>query len=139
MISGKYDFSLDAKNRIFVPAKLREDLGEQIVMVKGIDRCISVYPLSGWESFCAKLEALPKTEIRHVKRFLYASAMECKIDGQGRVIIPTPLRDYANIEKYVIIIGVGDHAEIWSQAGWISEEEKADTQSMEDMLIKLGF
>lgn len=139
MISGKYDFSLDAKNRVFVPAKLRDELGEQIVMVKGIDECISVYPLAGWESFCAKLEALPKTEIRHVKRFLYASAIECKIDGQGRVIIPTPLRDYAKVEKHAIIIGVGDHAEIWSQDGWTAEEEKANSSNMEEMLIKLGF
>ena len=139
MISGRYDFSLDAKNRIFVPAKLREDLGEQIVMVKGIDECIAVYSCAEWEAFCARLEELPKTEMRHVKRFLYSSAVETHIDSQGRVILPSLLRDYAKIEKCVIILGVGDHAEIWSEDSWRREEEASDRSSMEEMLIKLGF
>ncbi len=139
MISGRYDFSLDAKNRIFVPARLRESLGQTIVLVRGIDACIAVYSASCWEDFCARLEALPKTETRHVKRFLYSSAVEAKIDGQGRVILPTGLRDYAKIEKEIIILGVGDHAEIWSQALLAEFEAAADPAGMEDMLIKLGF
>ena len=139
MISGKYDFSLDTKNRIFVPAKLRESLGDQIVMVRGIDECVSVYPAERWENFCERLESLPQTQVRHVKRFLFSSAVECKIDGQGRVILPSSLRDYAKIEKCVIIFGVGDHAEIWSDSVWTAREAEQDVAAMEEMLVQLGF
>lgn len=139
MISGRYDFSLDTKNRIFIPAKLREQLGEQIVMVRGIDTCVSVYSAELWEEFCARLEALPKTETRHVKRFLYSSAVEARIDGQGRVILPSALRDYAKIEKCVIILGVGDHAEIWSEERLLETEAQTDAAELEAMLVKLGF
>lgn len=139
MISGRYDFNLDSKNRVFIPAKLREELGEQIVFVRGIDSCISLYSAPRWEAFCARLDELPRTEARHVKRFLYSSAIEGKIDGQGRVILPSLLKDYAKIEKCVIILGVGDHAEIWSGELYAAFEADADTAGMEEMLIKLGF
>lgn len=139
MISGRYDFTLDGKNRIFIPARLREEFGENIVFVRGIDRCVAVYSASCWEAFCARLEELPRTEARHVKRFLYSSAVEAHIDGHGRVILPSLLRDYAKIEKCAIILGVGDHAEIWSDTELAAFESKADLPDMEEMLIKLGF
>ena len=139
MISGRYDFTLDGKNRIFIPARLREEFGENIVFVRGIDRCVAVYSASCWEAFCARLEELPKTEARHVKRFIYSSAVEAHIDSQGRVILPSLLRDYAKIEKCAIILGVGDHAEIWSDTELAAFESKADLPDMEEMLIKLGF
>ena len=83
MISGKYDFSLDAKNRVFVPAKLRDALGDQIVMVKGIDECISVYPLAGWESFCAKLEALPKPKFAMSNDFYMLLPLNARLMGRA--------------------------------------------------------
>ena len=139
MISGRYDFTLDGKNRIFIPARLREEFGENIVFVRGIDACVAVYSASCWEAFCARLEELPRTEARHVKRFLYSSAVEAHIDSQGRVILPSLLRDYAKIEKCAIILGVGDHAEIWSDTELADCEARADLPDMEEMLIKLGF
>ena len=139
MISGRYDFTLDGKNRIFIPARLREEFGENIVFVRGIDTCVAVYSASCWEAFCARLEELPRTEARHVKRFLYSSAVEAHIDSQGRVILPSLLRDSAKIEKCAIILGVGDHAEIWSDTALAEFEAESDIPDMEEMLIKLGF
>lgn len=139
MISGSYEATLDAKNRIFIPAKVREKLGSDVVLVRGIDECVTLYSAAEWESFASKLEALPMTQARHLKRFLYSSAVECTIDGQGRIIIPSLLRDYAKLEKCVIIVGTGTRAEIWSQDIWQSEQEKSDRESMEKMLIELGF
>ncbi len=139
MISGSYEATLDSKNRIFIPAKVREKLGSDVVLVRGIDECITVYSSVEWENFASNLEKLPATQSRHLKRFIYSSAVECTIDTQGRIIIPSLLRDYAKLEKCVIIIGTGQKAEIWSSQIWQSEQESSDRESMEKMLIELGF
>ena len=139
MISGSYEASLDSKNRIFIPARVREKLGSDIVLVKGIDECITVYSAAEWENFTLSVEKLPMTQARHLRRFLYSSAVECTIDGQGRIIIPSSLRDYAKLEKCVIIVGTGVRAEIWAADVWQKEQEKTDRDSMEKMIIELGF
>ncbi len=139
MFCGEYSHNLDAKKRISLPAKLRDELGESVVMTKNVDSCVSLYPLSRWQSFTAKLDSLPDIETRQVKRFLYAAAFETTVDGQGRVLIAPNLCDYAGLDKNVKVIGVGDHIELWDENRWAAENSSENTADITELLIKLGF
>lgn len=119
MFGGEYKHAVDAKNRLFMPAKFREQLGDTFILVKGTDKCISVYSPEAWAEFDEKMNALPDFKVRNVKRIVYASLTEVQPDGQGRVLIPTPLREYAHLSKNAAIIGVGSHVEIWDEASWM--------------------
>ncbi len=139
MFCGEYSHNLDAKKRIILPAKLREGLGEAVVMTKSVDRCVALYPRARWESFTAKLDALPDIETRQVKRFLYAAAFETAVDAQGRILVAPNLCAYASLDKNVKVIGVGDHVEIWDEALWEAENNAENTADIAGILIRLGF
>lgn len=139
MFCGEYSHNLDSKKRVSLPSRLREELGETVVMTKNVDKCISLYSMSRWEDFTAKLETLPQTETRMIKRFLFSAAFETSIDGQGRVLISPTLCEYAGLTRAVKIIGVGDHIEIWDEEGWMNESNSENTADITDLLIKLGF
>ena len=121
MFMGKYQNSIDAKNRMIVPSKYREELG----LTKGIDKCLYIYPMSEWERFMTKLSALPSSDMnaRAFVRHFYANAVECEVDRQGRLTIPQELRDYAGIDKELVTIGILDKIEIWSRAEWENAED----------------
>ena len=97
MFCGEYSHNLDAKKRIILPSKLREQLGDGVVMTKSVDRCVALYPVERWNAFTAKLDSLPDIETRQVKRFLYSAAFETSVDGQGRILIAPNLCDYASL------------------------------------------
>ena len=139
MLIGTHSHGIDAKGRMFLPSKMRFDLGDMVYLVKGIDRCITVYPIKAWEAFCAKLDELPQIEARKIKRFLFASAVETPIDSQGRILIAPELREYASLGKNVKLIGMGDVAEIWSEEGYGNEMESMQVDDMASKLIELGF
>jgi len=139
MLLGEFNHSIDTKNRVFIPAKFREEFGDTMILVKGVDRCISVYSSEEWQKFSAKLDALPEIDSRRVKRFIYASASEVQPDAQGRVIVTQSMREYAALDKNVVIIGVGNHAEIWDEALWNNEIEFEDQDSVASVLKGLGF
>jgi MraZ protein len=117
---GEFQHALDSKGRLFIPARLREELGERFIMTRGLDRCLFVYPLAEWATLERKLKELPftRSEARAFVRFFFAGATECQPDNQGRVLIPPSLRSYAGIEKETSIIGVSTRVEIWSQQEW---------------------
>ena len=125
MFMGKYQNSIDAKNRMIVPSKYREELGYKCVLTKGIDKCLYIYPMSEWERFMTKLSALPSSDMnaRAFVRHFYANAVECEVDRQGRLTIPQELRDYAGIDKELVTIGILDKVEIWSRAEWENAED----------------
>lgn len=125
MLMGKYQNSIDAKGRMIVPSKYREELGYHCVLTRGIDKCLYIYPMNQWEKFMEKLEALPTTDpnARAFVRHFYANAMECDIDKQGRMGISQELREYANIEKELVTVGLLDKIEIWSKVEWKEAEE----------------
>lgn len=125
MLMGKYQNSIDQKNRLNIPAKFRDELGLRCVLTKGIDRCLYIYPMSEWENFMKKLSALPSADanVRAFLRHFYANAVECEIDKQGRIVLPQELREYAGIEKDVLTMGIMDKIEIWSKAEWENSEE----------------
>lgn len=136
---GEFQHNIDAKGRIIIPAKLREDLGAKFVITRGLDGCVFGYPLENWEKIQEKLKQLPlaKKEARAFTRFFYSAAAEAEIDKQGRINIPSTLVDYANLEKECLVLGVSDRIEIWSKTKWesvSSEIEESFEEIAEDML-----
>lgn len=117
---GEYQHTIDPKSRLIVPAKFREDLGERFVATKGLDNCLFVYPMEEWKVLEQKLKALPftKADARAFVRFFFSGATECELDKQGRILIPGNLRDYAKLDKDVVVIGVSSRVEIWSKENW---------------------
>ena len=117
MFMGEYNHTIDTKGRLIVPAKFREELGESFVITKGLDGCLCVYTNDEWTSFEGKLRALPFTNqnARKMTRFFMAGATTCEIDKQGRILIPGVLREFAELEKDVVLVGVASRVEIWSK------------------------
>lgn len=138
MFTGEYKHSIDPKNRMFLPSTMREELGDEVFVVKGVDTCIAVYPKDAWDEFTAKLNLLPEMKARRVKRTLMASAIKTKIDSQGRVLITQSHKDYAGLDKNVYVIGVGNHVEIWDEDKWIAENDM-NSEELAETLMSLGF
>lgn len=143
MFLGEYQHSLDSKGRITIPAKFREQLGEKFVVTKGLENCIFLYPLHEWQTIEEKLQSLPFTraDVRSFARFFFSGASEMEIDKQGRTVLPGSLREYAAIDKDVIVIGVGSRAEIWAVEKWEKYIAGAEA-SYEDIaasLVDLGI
>lgn len=122
MFFGEFKHNVDDKGRMSIPAKFRDDLGDNFFVTKGLDQCLFIFPMTEWEAFQAKLKQLPlsNANARAFKRFFNASAIDCTLDKQGRINISQPLREHALVEKEVNIIGVGDRIEIWSRDAWES-------------------
>ncbi len=119
---GEFQHSLDDKARLTVPAKFREELGSAFVVTRGLDRCLFAYPRSDWEALEEKLRSLPLTraDARQFIRFFFSGATECELDKQGRIVVPSNLREYASISRDCVVIGVGARVEIWDQELWKS-------------------
>ena len=133
MLIGEYEHSLDVKGRLIMPAKLREDMGEKFIITKGLDGCLFGFSQNEWLSFEEKLKTLPLTNknARDFVRFFLSGAIECEIDKQGRFLIASNLREYANMEKDVVIIGVGTRLEIWDKEKWQSYNSDANISADE--------
>lgn len=135
---GEYQHSIDEKGRMIIPAKFRDELGPTFVITRGLDQCLFVYPMGEWEILEQKLKALPlmKSDARAFTRFFFSGAVECELDKQGRVNIPSNLRDHANLEKDSIIIGVSSRVEIWSKEAWEGYAAQSE-QSFNEIAEKL--
>jgi len=120
VLIGEYEHSLDVKGRLIMPSKLREDMGEKFIITKGLDGCLFGFSQNEWSNFEEKLKTLPLTNknARDFVRFFLSGAIECEMDKQGRFLIAGNLREYANMEKDVVIIGVGTRLEIWDREKW---------------------
>lgn len=139
MFIGEYRHSLDSKNRLIMPAKFRDELGSSFVITKGLDNCLFIYSGEEWRNIENKLKALPMTnkDARAFVRFFFAGATECEIDKQGRVLIPSNLKEFARIDKDVVIIGVSTRLEIWSVDEWNKFNNDANI-SYEDVAEKMS-
>ena len=138
-MTGTYEHSIDAKGRLFIPAKLREELGVTFYLAMGVDECLAIYPQETWNRFTEKFASLPMSQSAAM-RPLVANASKCELDSQGRIVIPQKLRKYAGLEKDAVIIGVNDRAEIWSAETWNArEEEEMTPEKMKACLAALGF
>ncbi len=143
LLIGEYAHSIDAKGRLIMPAKLKEDIGEKFVITKGLDGCLFVYSQKEWKNFEEKLRAFPLTnkDARALMRFFLAGAMECEIDKQGRFLITSNLREFAGLEKEVIIVGVLNKIEIWSKDKWTAytEKENLEADEIAEKMSNLGI
>ena len=142
MFIGEYQHALDPKNRIIVPAKLRDGLGNKFVITKGLDGCLYAYPLEEWEILENKLKTLPLTnkDARAFVRFFFSGACEIELDKQGRGLIPQNLKEYAGIEKDIVSIGVLSRVEIWSKEKWNNyNESNIDFDSIAEKMNDLGI
>ena len=141
MFMGEYNHIIDAKGRLIIPARFRELLGEEFILTKGLDGCLSIYPMDAWEAFETKLRALPLTNknARTFTRFFVAGATNCELDRQGRILVPQTLREFAGLEKEVVLTGNLDRIEIWSKEKWSEncnyDDMDAIAASMEEMGI----
>ena len=138
-MTGTYEHSIDAKGRLFIPSKLRAELGETFYLAMGVDACLAIYPQSTWDRFTEKFASLPMSQSKSM-RPLFANAAKCELDSQGRIVIPQKLRRYAGLEKDTVIIGVNDRAEIWAADVWNAQEEEEMTpEKMAACMAELGF
>ena len=138
-MTGTYEHTIDAKGRLFIPAKLRDELGDTFYLAVGVDACLAIYPMETWNRFTEKFASLPMSQSRAM-RPLFANAAKCEPDSQGRIVIPQKLRQYAGLGKEAVIIGVNDRAEIWSADAWHAQEEEEMTpEKMSACLEALGF
>jgi MraZ protein len=125
---------VDKKGRIFMPSRLKEELGETFYVCKGLDGCLFVYSLANWERLLHKVGQMPIA----VQRAIFPTAYKCEPDAQGRILLTQKLRDHAGLDKNVSVVGMGNHAEIWSTEKW---EARSDAQEGElsDIFNSLGF
>ena len=143
MLIGEYEHSLDAKGRLIMPAKLREDIGEKFIITKGLDGCLFGFSQAEWNNFEEKLKTLPLTNknARDFVRFFLSGATECEIDKQGRFLIAGNLSEYAQMEKEIAIIGVGTRIEIWNKEKWkeYNSDENISADAIAENMTMLGI
>jgi MraZ protein len=137
-VTGTYEHSIDTKGRLFMPAKLREDLGPVCYLTMGLDQCLAIYPEESWKVFTDKFSSLPMSQSK-LMRPLFANAVKIEPDSQGRVVLPLKLRTYAGLNKDVVIIGVHNRAEIWDAAAWFGQEEEMTPEKMAALMEALEF
>jgi len=139
MLQGEYKHSLDAKSRLVAPSKLREELGARFYITKGFDQCLYIFPEESWLKFVQKINGLPGSQekVRRVQRRFIGSSQECEPDKQGRFLIPANLREYAQITKEVVLVGLYDKIEVWSQDKW--NEYCEEDESIDDVAGDLVF
>ena len=143
MLIGEYEHSLDAKGRLIMPAKLREDIGEKFIVTKGLDGCLFGFSQNEWNNFQEKLKSLPLTNknARDFVRLFLSGAIECELDKQGRFLLTGNLREYAHLEKEVAIIGVGTRIEIWNKDKWkaYNSDENISADQIAENMTMLGI
>ena len=138
-MTGEFQHTLDAKGRLFIPSRLRDELGSVFYVTLSMDRCLSAYSGESWQNFTDKVNAMPYVQQRRM-RPLFAGAARCELDAQGRILLPQNLRDYAGLDKNVTVVGCNNHAEFWDSAAW-AELNAAETtpENIAAVMEELGF
>ena len=141
MFMGEYNHSVDAKGRLIVPSKFREQLGNEFVVTKGLDGCLFVYSQEEWKRIEESLREKPLTskDARKFMRFFFAGAANCEVDKQGRILLPAHLREFAGLEKDVVLVGVGSRVEIWSKDKWENMNSDTDMDEITSTMEGLGL
>ncbi|MDD3278949.1 MAG: division/cell wall cluster transcriptional repressor MraZ [Lachnospiraceae bacterium] len=141
MFMGEYSHTIDTKGRLIIPSKFREQLGSEFVLTKGLDGCLSIYPMEEWETFEKQLRSLPLTNknARTFSRFFVAGATACELDKQGRILVPSTLREFADLDKDVVLTGNINRIEIWSKQKWSENSNYDDMDAIAEGLQDLGI
>lgn len=138
-MKGEYNHNVDAKGRLFIPAKLRDELGERFTVTRGLDKCLAIYPAVEWAVLEERIRALPMSKARDLQRFFFSSAFDAEPDSQGRILLPAGLRQYAGLSREATIIGASNHAEIWDTARWIEYNGGITDERIEAAMEDIGF
>lgn len=141
MFMGEYSHTIDAKGRLIIPVKFREDLGAQFVLTRGLDGCLSIYSQMQWCHLEEKLRALPlnNKNARTFTRFFVSGATQCELDKQGRILIPATLREYAGLGKDVVLCGCNDKIEVWSKERWMKNSDFEDIDAIAEDMAQMGL
>lgn len=141
MFMSEYNHTVDAKGRLIMPSKFRDALGEEFVVSKGMDGCLFVYANDDWTAFEQKLTSLPliNKEARKFARFFLAGASQVEVDKQGRILIASNLREFAGLDKDVVLVGVGSRIEIWSLEKWEGMDFDDDMDDISATMESLGL
>lgn len=142
MLIGEHWHTIDPKNRIMIPTKLRNELGSPFMLTKGLDHCLYAFPMAAWEQFQETLAQLPgnRNEARRYKRFFLAGASQVEMDKQGRALIPIHLVEFGNLVNEVVTIGMQDKLEIWSRESWDQyQNEELDMDELAERMADLGL
>ena len=141
MFMGEYSHTIDAKGRMIIPSKFREELGEEFVLTKGLDGCLSIYPNDEWKAFEEKLKALPLNDknARAFLRFFVARATACELDKQGRILVPATLREFAGLNKDVVLTGNLTRIEVWSKEKWLENSNYEDMDAIAEGMQSMGI
>ncbi len=142
MFIGEYTYSIDEKKRLGIPVKFRQLLGKKAIITRGLDQCLFLYPIKEWEALAKKLSQLPLSQAaaRGFARLMLTGAMEVNIDNLGRILIPDYLKEYGQLQKKIVIAGVFNRVEIWSNLKWQEYKEKTENEvgDIAERLKELG-
>ena len=140
MFSGEFKHTLDLKNRLFIPAKHREELGESFMVAKSIrENCLKVYSMAEWEDYISPILKMERKASEAILRALHRDAAQVSPDSQGRIVLPPDLVSYAQIEKNAVVVGCGHYSEIWSDVNYAAMVEEEDLVGMKDLLESYGL
>jgi MraZ protein len=143
MLIGEYLHTLDSKKRLSLPSKFRKEVGRKVVVTRGLDSCLFMYPQKAWEKIAQKLADLPvgQADTRGMSRFLLAGAVETEVDGAGRILIPEYLKEFAELRSRVVLAGVSDRVEIWNEKTWDEYKRKIEkgADAMAQALGNMGI
>lgn len=138
-MTGEYQHSLDAKGRLFIPARLRDELGAEFYVTISADTCLCAYSAENWQKFSDKISAMPYKDQRKM-RALHAFAAKCELDAQGRVLLPQTLREFAKLEKSVTVLGANNHAEFWNSDLWADiRDTEMSPENIAALMQELDF
>jgi MraZ protein len=137
---GEFSHTLDAKNRVFMPSKFRDQLGESFYVTRKMNKnCLAVYSEREMEKISEKINGFPDSEVSEIKEFLFSKTILASPDSNGRITLPPALLDYAKIEKTLVIIGAGNYVQIWSEKLWEAEEKQRDLGNIRQKLASIGL
>lgn len=136
---GSSNYSLDAKNRVFVPAKYREELGNVFYVTRSLESCLTIYTEDEWSLFLQSLDRLPNTTGAAAKEYFMSAAQKCAPDTSGRILLDDTLKSHAKINKNVVFVGAGRVINVWSEEEWSAREANRDLESIRSLLLQYGL
>lgn len=136
---GSYPHSLDSKKRVFIPAKFRDDLGDEFYITRKFGKYLSIYTAEDWQAYVEKIEKLPESDAEEIQDFILGAAQKCTPDASGRIILDEKLMRHAGIEKNVVFVGAGRQIRVWSEEAWNERETNRDYSKMREIMHQYGL
>ena len=136
---GSYTHSMDAKKRVFIPAKFREELGEEFYITRKLDAYLSIYTAEDWEAYVDKISKLPEVQAAQLQELLLSRAQKCTPDSNGRIILDEKLLEHAQIEKTMVFVGSGKQIKIWAEEIWNEREKNRNYEEIRELMLQYGL